>query len=352
MRHTYCSLLAVSLAFLLTACGGSAGGSKLSDAGVESIAMSSSAAAQQAPMAMVDYAEAEEMDMGENGAVNDTTALAGQETTSQAQLPENRKIIRHMSLYLETQDFENALTQIRQAVADSGGYIEQENISGRSIRSNREENPRHAYFMARIPSQRLDGAVSMVSGICNIRERQENTDDVTERYYDAQARLRSLEIQEQRLLAILEKADKLEDVVSLEQALSEVRYEIESITASLRHMDSQVMYSYLEMNLDEVVTYTESPGIPKTFGEELAAAASASMRGVTGFCKSMLLGFIRNGPVLIVGLLVWVLIIGAIVWFIRWILRKTHILQPREKAPKKKKKNQTENPSAGGPSGE
>lgn len=242
MRHTYCSLLAVSLAFLLTACGGSAGGSNLSDAGVESIAMSSSAAAQAAPMAMVDYAEAEEMDMGENGEVNDTTALAGQETTSQAQLPENRKIIRHMSLYLETQDFENALTQIRQAVADSGGYIEQENISGRSIRINREENPRHAYFMARIPSQRLDGAVSMVSGICNIRERQENTDDVTERYYDAQARLRSLEIQEQRLLAILEKADKLEDVVSLEQALSEVRYEIESITASLRHMDSQVMY--------------------------------------------------------------------------------------------------------------
>lgn len=349
MRNTYCSLLAVSLALVLTACGGSA----KFDAGVESTspAMSSSAAAQ-APMAMVEYAEmAEEIDIDENGATNNTAALSGQETP-QAQLPENRKIIRHMSLYLETQDFEKAVSQIRQAVTDSGGYIEQENISGRSIRGHREENPRHAYFMARIPSQRLDGAVSTVSSLCNMRERQENTDDVTERYYDAQARLRSLELQEQRLLAILEKAEKLEDVVSLEQALSEVRYEIESITASIRHMDSQVTYSYLEMNLDEVVTYTESPGIPKTFGEELAAAASASMRGVTDFCKSMLLGLIRNGPVLIIGLLVWALIIGGIVWLVRWILRKAHILHPKEKAPKKKKKIHTEDSSASGPSAE
>ena len=353
MRNTYCSLLAVSLALVLTACGGSDGGISKFDAGVESTspAMSSSAAAQ-APMAMVEYSEAaEEMDIDENGATNDTAALASPEA-SQPQLPENRKIIRHMSLNLETQDFENALSQIRQAVADSGGYIEQENISGRSIRGHHEENPRHAYFMARIPSQRLDGAVSTVSGICNIRERQENTDDVTERYYDAQARLRSLELQEQRLLAILEKAEKLEDVVSLEQALSEVRYEIESITASIRHMDSQVTYSYLEMNLDEVVAYTESPGIPKTFGEELAAAASASMRGVTDFCKSMLLGLIRNGPVLVIGLLVWALLIGGIVWLVRWILRKAHILHPKEKMPRKNKKSHTQEPPASGPSAE
>lgn len=351
MRNTYCRLLAVSLALVLTACGGSASGAKL-DVGVESVApvMSSSASAQ-APMAMVEYGEvAEEMDIAdENGVANDTAALTTSQETSQAQLPENRKIIRHMSLRLETQDFDNALSQIRQAVADSGGYIEQENISGRSIRSHREENPRHAYFMARIPSQRLDGAVSTVSSVCNMRERQENTDDVTERYYDAQARLRSLELQEQRLLAILEKAEKLEDVVSLEQALSEVRYEIESITASIRHMDSQVTYSYLEMNLDEVVAYTESPGIPKTFGEELAVAASASMRGVTDFCKSMLLGLIRNGPVLIIGLLVWALIIGGIVWFIRWLLRKTNILHPKEKLPKKQKKIHTEAPPDNGP---
>lgn len=236
------------------------------------------------------------------------TSENGFQTAGQA-LPANRKIIRHLSLRMETREFESALASLRQIVSGAGGYIEQENVMGRSVRQKKEEQPRSAYIMARIPSEKLDGAAAELSDLCNVTERQESTEDVTETYFDAQAHLKSLEVQEERLLAILEKSEKLEDVVSLEQALTKVRYEIESITASLRHMDSQVNYSYLEINLDEVVEYTEARQTPKSFGEELSLAATDSGQRVVSALKGLTLFLVSGGPVLLIFLIIlWIIL--------------------------------------------
>lgn len=248
------------------------------------------------------------------------TSENGFQAAGQA-LPANRKIIRHLSLRMETQEFESALTSLRQIVSGAGGYIEQENVMGRSVRQKKEEQPRSAYIMARIPSEKLDGAAAELSDLCNVTERQESTEDVTETYFDAQAHLKSLEVQEERLLAILEKSEKLEDVVSLEQALTKVRYEIEAITASLRHMDSQVNYSYLEINLDEVVEYTEARQTPKSFGEELSLAATDSGERLVSAFKGLTLFLVSGGPVLVI----WLLILWVILRCLRRFLRRRGI---------------------------
>lgn len=248
------------------------------------------------------------------------TSENGFQAAGQA-LPANRKIIRHLSLRMETQEFESALASLRRIVSGAGGYIEQENVMGRSVRQKKEEQPRSAYIMARIPSEKLDGAAAELSDLCNVTERQESTEDVTETYFDAQAHLKSLEIQEERLLAILEKSEKLEDVVSLEQALTKVRYEIESITASLRHMDSQVNYSYLEINLDEVVEYTEARQTPKSFGEELSLAATDSGERLVNAFKGLTLFLVSGGPVLVI----WLLILWVILRCLRRFLRRRGI---------------------------
>lgn len=296
-------LSALLAACILTACGGAPK------------SVSPSSAASEAPY---DYGEMAADTAAPENAV--PTSENGFQTAGQA-LPVNRKIIRHLSLRLEAEEFDNALASLRRIVSDAGGYIEQENVMGRSVRREKEEKPRSAYIMARIPVEKLDGAAADLSGLCNVLERQESTEDVTETYFDAQAHLKSLEIQEERLLAILEKSEKLEDVVSLEQALTKVRYEIESITASLRHMDSQVNYSYLEINLDEVVSYTEVRQTPKSFGEELSLAASDSGQRVVNAFKGLTLFLVSGGPVL----LIWLLILWGILRCLRLFLRKRGI---------------------------
>ena len=115
--------------------------------------------------------------------------------------------------------------------------------------------------------------------------------------FDAQARLDSLRQQEASLLEILSKAEKLEDVVQLQTALSDVRYQIESLTAQLKRMDSQVTYSYLNMDLREVVEYQETAAKPKTFGEKLSAAATRAGNHLVASVQAVsYTHLIRPGP--------------------------------------------------------
>lgn len=231
------------------------------------------------------------------------------ESLPQFVMPDTRKIIRHVSMDLETREFSSALQSIQQTVADAGGYIESQNQDGYSLGNRSRYQERYASIQARIPSARLDEAVRSVGGFCNVLSQSEKMDDITESYFDSQARLTSLEIQEERLLAILEKADKLEDVITLENALSEVRYEIESLTASLRRMDSQVAYSYLNISLREVVEYQAIQEKPQTFGEKLRDAFGDGVGDMVDGLQSFALFIARVGPSLVVLALIVVLIV-------------------------------------------
>lgn len=164
-----------------------------------------------------------------------------------------------------------------------------------------------------MPSAKLDEVARSVGGFCNVLSQSESMDDITDSYYDAQAHLKSLQIQEERLLAILEKADKLEDIITLESALSDVRYQIESLTASLRRMDSQVTYSYLNISLREVVEYQEVQEKPRTFTERMGEAFGDGVGDMVDGLQSFALFLARTGP----SLVVLIAIVVAIVLIVR-----------------------------------
>jgi hypothetical protein len=129
-------------------------------------------------------------------------SLAGS-SGSPAAVTDNRKVVRYASLSLETKEFDNALAQIRALIEQSGGYIENESVSGVSIQSRDRYNERSASISARIPAEKLDEVTSSVGGVCNVLNRSENASDITDSYFDSQARLDSLTLQEERLLDIL-----------------------------------------------------------------------------------------------------------------------------------------------------
>ena len=61
-----------------------------------------------------------------------------------------------------------------------------------------------------------------------------DTKDVTDSYFDIEARLASLEIQKERYLELLERAEDMESIVVLTNALTDVLYQIESHTGTLK----------------------------------------------------------------------------------------------------------------------
>lgn len=308
--HKLAAVLAIFLALSigLLGCGGSSGTAFNGAADKAAPQMSSSMAASSAPApapmepeegAMVDWSYTES-DTGGGGEVA-------------FRMPDSRKIIRRASMELETREFEAALRSIQQAVAAAGGYIESQSQNGYSYGSRSRYQERYASISARVPSEKLDGVMQSVGGVCNVLSQSENIDDITDSYYDAQAHLRTLQIQEERLLEILSKAEKLEDIITLESALSDVRYQIESLTASLRRMDSQVTYSFLNLSIQEVVEYQTVQEKPRTFGQRMGDAFSDGLGDMVDGLQEFAVWLARVGP----SLLVWVVIIAAVVLIVR-----------------------------------
>ena len=245
--------------------------------------------------------------------------------TSAPAVPQDRKLIKYSTMVLQTKAFDEAVDQLTALVEQAGGYIEGQVIGGRDIRES-YQSERSATLNARVPVEKLDEVIGSVGGICHVVSHQQRMEDVSDTYFDSQARLTSLTLQEERLLAILSKAEKLEDVVSLERSLSEVRYEIERLTASLRRMDSQVRFSYLSIELAEVIEYQQVQDTPKTFGEQLSQAISRSISRTGNMVKNWILSAVEYGPGMLLGfiwtLFVWFVVVGAVVTVIRMVLRR------------------------------
>lgn len=256
----------------------------------------------------------------------------------------DRKIVKHSYLTLETKEFDSALGQLLAAIIEQGGYIESQSTNGKSLTHRGSYYERSASIQARVPADKLDSVTATVGGICNVTSKNENIDDITDSYFDSQARLDSLKLQEERLLDILSKAEKLEDVISLERALSDVRYQIESLTATMRRMDSQIAYSYLNLDLREVVEYQATTSAPKTLGEKIAASFKRSGEKLAWFFEAVLLFIIEDLPLIII----WIAIFGIFVFisFKQFHRVNRKIQDKRNKNPQTNPDQQQEEPPA------
>lgn len=309
MKRNSCRPLAallLAVCLVLAACGASSGASASSTAAYASPSMMKADFAPEAPAAM-------EMTEAATDAAARVNSAAGQS----APVDSSRKIVRNAWLSLETKEFDTALSSLSALISEKGGYIESQSEDGRSLRQSGYYS-RSASITARVPAEQLDAVISAAGGFCNIVSRSTSSDDITDRYFDSEARLRSLELQEERLLDILSKAEKLDDVITLEQALSEVRYEIESLTASLRRMDSQVSYSTLNIDLSEVVDYQQPSIQPKSFGERIAAAWSRSVERMGDIAEGLVLFAVEALPSILLFLVLPVL---AVLFIIRAVRR-------------------------------
>lgn len=209
-----------------------------------------------------------------------------------SQVPDNRKLIRTAYLSVESTEFDALLANINQSVAALGGYLEQADISGSSISASINSR-RDACLVARIPADKFDQFITQVGEHGNITSKSESTQDVTLQYSDVESRKKSLTIEQERIWALLEKADTLEAVIALESRLSEIRYQLESLESQLRLYDNQVDYSSVTLNISEVQVFTPtSPDsvltrIEKGFNRNLKAVGSALVNFVVWFLSSI-----------------------------------------------------------------
>lgn len=255
-------------------------------------------------------------------------------TGSNANNPlEGRKIIKTVNITAETKEFDMAVSAIEQKIETLGGYIQNSNATGTSLNSDRIYN-RKVNYTIRIPAEKLNEFLSSVSELVNISSNNSNVDDITETYVDIEARLKTLRTEETRLLELLEKAAGLSDIITLENRLSDVTYQIESYTARLRSYDTLISFSSVILSLNEVVDYTEPSVQNPSFGERISKAFKESWRDFADGWRDFTVEFVYLLPTLLILALVVIAIIVIVRVCIKRNKRKTEKKPEIENNPK------------------
>lgn len=232
-------------------------------------ALAGCGAAKDAAYAAEKYEVADyDMEMpAEYGYYNGSDAV---HATTAAYAPEpgvvstNRKLIRTVSLSLETEEYDVLLSNVSARIAACGGYVE--NLSADTRYSS---DSRYASMTVRVPAERLDEFVTAVSDISNVVQRSENTEDVTLSYVDLESHKNALRTEQERLISLLEEAENLTEILEIEDRLADVRYELEYYESQLRTYDNLVEYATVTLSISEVkkLTPTEEKGFWEKIGD-------------------------------------------------------------------------------------
>lgn len=252
---------------------------------------------------------------------------------------DERKLIKTVNLKVETKEFDSMLTAVEEQVKALGGYIENMNTYNGS-RYSGGTSDRSSSITARIPRKQLDGFVGAVSEAGNVISRTENVQDVTLSYVDLESRRNALQAEQERLQALLEKAETLEDILIIEDRMSTVRYQLESMESQLRTYDNQVDFSTVYLDIREVKELTPIEEEEETVWERIANGFWDSLMDV----KDGLVDFFVWFVVAIPYLAVWAAIIFGIVMVVKLIIRRS-----RRKREEKIRNLQSTQPAQGVP---
>ena len=262
-----------------------------------------SSASQALEMAQSDSSVSTEMYDMDSGATEESSV------NGEKLLEPERKIIKSSQLSLETAKFNDVINSLEDMVKSYGGYIASSSIDAEGINNN-YQCLRFASYKINVPSDKLDDFLEESSKLATVRNKSTSAEDITAQYYDNESRLKSLQIQEERYLEILKTATEVKDIIEIENALTDVRYEIENLTTCLNKISNLVDMATVNINIQEVSQETVAQSVPKTLGEKISSSFVNSLKKIKEFSINTVIFIIAAIPYLIIISILLVLSLG------------------------------------------
>lgn len=298
-RHTALRFIPLTLVLVLllslTACGGAGGSDSSSAPG----AGASSIETEDDFSSGLTYknvsAESQEYNDGEAG-------------SGSRPYGDDVKLILRASLRLQSTDFDKAAAALDQLVAASEGYYETSNLE---IGSYDNISMRYGVYTVRVPQKNYDSFLASVGSVCHVVSKSESAEDVGSQYYDAESRLKTLRTKHERLLSLLEKADSMEDIIKLEDALGDIQYQIDQYASKLSDYDSLIGYATIDIRLEQVTRLSAVSTDRESYGSRLLQSFNEGLTSTKDALATLLLVLAYN-----VVPLCFLLVVAAVVFAI------------------------------------
>ena len=208
----------------------------------------------------------------------------------------NQKLVRKVWLEAETETMDEFLAALDSKIGEYSGYVESREVYNGSEYSGRRS--RYATLTIRIPASKLDAFISGVKEGANIVSVNETVDNITLSYADTDSRRLALETEQTRLLELLAKAETMDDILKIEERLTEVRTELEEVTSRLRVYDNMVDYGTVNLTLTEVREYTVVEE-PETVWDRIGEGFMESLETIGDFFVELFVFLVVASPFLV-----------------------------------------------------
>ena len=227
---------------------------------------------------------------------------------AQQNLPRlDRMIIRTVSLTIGVTDVQEAYRQVERVALEQGGLI-----AGSQIRQEGDRTT--ATMTVRVPadSANVQTTLERLRGIAGkVVDEQAQAQDITEEHVDLESRLRNLRATEDSLLALLAKAQRVEDLIQIQRELTNVRGQIEQIQGRKQALERRSELATINLQIREQASFARDGWRPGTaFGDALEALTRAATALAT--------------------LLIWLLVFAplwagalGLLWLVRRLIRSS-----------------------------
>lgn len=265
-----------------------------------------------------------------SGSTSDTAS--GDAADNEGAAAENElnpeKLVYTASVELETKDFDAAVDQLNERLDEVGGIIQDENFY--------DDTPWEYYYgiyddsttrkvsgykrlvtTVRVPTANLDAFLNDIGGIGHVTSSSSYVSNITQEYYSTKSYLESYQNQLDVLLGMYEQCETIDEMIAVEQRISEVQAKINQLTTRISSYDRDVAYSTVTITMNEVTEYSDTPREQeeKSFGEKVIERVINSWHTMLDVLEHLLYFIID---------IMWLLIIIGIILTLVIVINRKH----------------------------
>ena len=181
------------------------------------------------------------------------------------------KLVYTSSIRMQTLVYSDTINKVRNSIRKYNGFVENENENSSDTYWYDERRAGGNMMMnmtVRIPTEHYDDFLNDLEGDGKIINRTANVTNISREYHDTETIITNLRSQLERLQNMMKEAQTIDEMIMIENRISEVQTKLDQYNTQVSYMDSRVNYSTIELSIEEVGKYTEGA----TFGERFVHA--------------------------------------------------------------------------------
>ncbi|NVO85033.1 DUF4349 domain-containing protein [Hymenobacter terrestris] len=200
----------------------------------------------------------------------------------------NRKLVYHAEVRVKVDDLPRTNQHMDSLTRALGAYVQEAS-------EEREDGQWRHEMKIRVVPARFRTLLGGLGRLGTVEFKQLSTDDVTTQHADVTARLAAKRALEQRYLELLKKANKVSDMLEIEEQVGEIREEIESTQSRLRTLNDEVAYSTITLTYYQELSQRRPDAPVLSFGSRLLASFYSGWELLT----NLMLGLVAAWPLLL-----------------------------------------------------